>query len=107
MATQGIVSLIVGGKVQVKAVAGCNGFKCRQLCLAIEADNLSTPEEIYDAAKEVSFGCPDCLVVMDAEREIFEGEDELGGLYRKTFDDPVFNPRWAHGMAAYAEYVER
>ena len=56
-------------------------------------------QDIYKMAIENRFGCRECLVVMDNKNVVFKGGDELGPLYRETFNDPSFNPRWKSGIA--------
>lgn len=50
-------------------------------------------------ALENGCGCKECLVVMDSENIIFGGDERMDSLYRETFDDPSFNPRWKIGTA--------
>ena len=55
-------------------------------------------QDIYKMAIENRFGCRECLVVMDNKNVVFKGGDELDPLYRETFNDPSFNPRWKSGI---------
>lgn len=70
-----------------------------------EAGEPITAEWVKREGPALGFGCPRCLVVMD-EREALGAGDELAPLYRQTFDDPRFNPRWQHGTAHHVEVVE-
>lgn len=106
MATQGIVSVTRDGRAIVKAVAGCNGMQAGKLVEAIKARReLVNAETVMLMAQRAFFGCPACLVVLD-EQEALGAIDELPSLYRQTFDDPRFNPRWHRGTADYVEVVE-
>lgn len=106
MATQGVVSIAKSGQTIIKAICGCNGYQAQELVNAVKGKHCDTLtlRSVYDAAREVAFGCRNCLVVMDQEEIIFNGE--LPDLYRKTFDDPEFNPRWENGTADCVEVVE-
>lgn len=106
MATQGIVSIISKGKTLIKAVAGCDGYNAKELAQIIRDNNLGTVEAIYKAAEHASFGCSQCLVVMDGEKVMYNGEGELSDLYKETFNDPRFNPRWENGTAGHIEIIE-
>ena len=109
MATQGIVSVQVGGKTVVKAVAGSDGDHAKLLAAEIRLRKLVTPEDVFEAAKKVGFGNPDVnLVVQGPDKNIFKGDDNLSGLYldRSKFEDPHFNPRWEHGTADYVKVVK-
>jgi hypothetical protein len=105
MATQGLVSVTRNGKVVAKAVAGCDGYNANKLAQAIQANGYFDAEIIAGVAKDVGFGCDDCLVVMDSQGSIIAG-DEPGPLYRQQFSDPLFNPRWECGICAHTEVVE-
>jgi hypothetical protein len=170
MGTQGIVSVIVGGKMEAKVIAGCNGQNAAKLAdlirnytvedelvtglkilgypklaARVELDPEHAPKKVMPSyfrlrplARQAGFGCDDCLIVqamhrgriaedgtplpprlslfgisdLGAEGEELEhrtGEDHLSKLYdrfKRTFDDPRFNPRWERGTAEYVEVVE-
>ena len=106
MATQGIVSITDGGKVILKAVAGCDGYNASKLVAKIKTKNLRSAMEVYDAAVEVGFGCSDDLVVMTRRKTLYRGEGKIPKRYRATFADPKFNPRWVHGTASHTEVIE-
>jgi hypothetical protein len=108
MATQGIVSVVVNGKTVVKAVAGSDGYKANLLAAEIRRDSLVNPDDIFAAAKRLGFGCQENLVVQEPGRNIFEGHEDLAGLYLDPvkFADARFNPRWEHGTAYHTEVVE-
>lgn len=108
MGTQGLVTVTAYGEVVLKAVAGCNGFEAGKLAEAIRSGDIAADiESVYNEARQLGFGCEDCLVVWDAEDRAGAAVQEgLPPLYRETFSDPQFNPRWEHGTAAYVEIVE-
>lgn len=99
MATQGIVSVRENGQVVFKVIAGCDGYNAVKLARRIEEENLRDIDAIYSAALDVDFGESCCLVVMDQVRARYDDEpDALLPLYRKTFSNPRFNPRWESGL---------
>lgn len=99
MSTQGLLTLTRNGEVILKAVCGCNGFNVGALAEKVEGLDILVVNEVYRAAKEVRFGCPACLVVFD-EDEKRSQDDEGLDLYRETFSQPRFNPRWRRGDGA-------
>ncbi len=111
MATQGLISITHANRVVFKIVAGCNGMKAAELAAAIKQTPPKTVAEIFELAGKAGFGCEDCLVVCDPQRpHMASGDshyDEYHRLYRETFEDPRFNPRWEHGTAAYTEVIEQ
>jgi hypothetical protein len=106
MSTQGVCSVVRGGRVTVKVVTGCDGFNIPKLAEAFREMAPVTAQEAYDAAEACGVGCEDCLVVMTDEETLFHGGDDLFPRYRATFADPRFNPRWDIGTAPYVEVVE-
>lgn len=108
MATQGIVSVVKDGSVIIKAVAGSNGYQAGELAAQIRGRKLITPEAVMEAAKQVGFGSQESLVVQSPSENLFEGKEDLTGLYldRTKFADPRFNPRWDCGLAEHIEVVE-
>jgi hypothetical protein len=88
------------GHTVIKIVCGCNGYNAEKLVKIIKDIQPEKIQYIYKIALENRFGCRECLVVMDNENIVFKGGDEeLGQLYRETFDNPSFNPRWNSGIA--------
>jgi hypothetical protein len=102
------VSVTVGGKVVAKAVAGCNGFKARHLAESVRSAADADPQAVYWMARQAGFGCEDCLVVQGPAGAAvgIDIDGEEYDRYRRTFDDPRFNPRWEYGTAEYVEVVE-
>ena len=106
MATQGIVSLVnEQGETLVKVICGCDGYNAEKLANWLKQHPTLDLPEIHHKAIEFDFGCNDDLVVMSANDVYFRGEDDLPDLYRQTFNDPKFNPRWQIGTAPYVEVV--
>jgi hypothetical protein len=103
MTTQAVISLVKKDHTFIKIVCGCNGHNAEKLVKIIKDCQLEKIQnkikDIYKIALENKFGCRECLVVMDNENIVFKGHDELEPLYRETFDNPSFNPRWKSGMA--------
>lgn len=105
MATQGMVVVMDAGGVLVKAVCGCDGYRARALADVVRRRNLRTAQDVFTAAKRVGFGCTNDLVVMDRNTTCTECSDDLPPLYRDTFADPRFNPRWECGLCGNTEIV--
>jgi hypothetical protein len=105
MATQGIVSLVKNGAVALKCVAGCDGYNAPKVADWLRENPDADGRAVYRACIDVGFGCRDCLVVLTPNFHVAECENDLSPLYRKTFLDPRFNPRWDCGLAAHVEVV--
>lgn len=107
MATQGLISILNSdGSVKQKVVIGCDGYRVNDAAQRVLQENAQSLEEVYEAAAQ-EVGCQQCLIVMDAEREIYRGEDdEDRPLYRKTFNDPNFNPRWENGTVYHKVVIQ-
>lgn len=104
--TQGVLSVVQNGKVRLKVVAGCDGARVIGLAARIrELGQLPTIEEVYAMACVIGLGSVQSLVVMNETEMKYEGDGQVGELYRKTFNLPDFNPRWEQGMADYVEIV--
>lgn len=99
MTTQAVISIVKNGRTFIKIVCGCDGYNTEKLVNIIEDKRLDKIQDIYSVALENKFGCKDCLVVMDDNDMIFKGDEEPSSLYRETFDNPSFNPRWKCGIA--------
>lgn len=106
MATQGIVSVVSGGKVVMKVVAGCNGMKAQEVADQLRVGWPHTAADAYTLANTCGFGCEDCLVVVTESETVSEGDEELSASYRETFNDPRFNPRWKQGIAGHTVVIE-
>ena len=99
MATQAIISLLKDGHTFIKIICGCEGYNAEKLVKNIKNGQPDNIKDIYIMALENGLGCVECLVVMNSEHIIFCGDENIGPLYRETFDDPSFNPRWKTGIA--------
>jgi hypothetical protein len=99
MATQAIISLVKNGHTFIKIICGCDGYNSDKLVKIIKDEQPDNIKDVYIMALEAGFGCKECLVVMDSENIVFDGDEKVGQLYRETFDNPSFNPRWKMGIA--------
>jgi len=106
MATQGIVTVMRGGDVIFKIIAGCNGYKAPNLAKELKKFKPRKIERVHKYAELSEFGCKDCLVILSKDDEIFEGLGKLNDKYYNTFNSPRYNPRWEKGTAGYVEVVE-
>ena len=122
MGTQGLVTVASRGKVVAKITAGDNGQKAKEVAEAIALHlNCADPTLLMTIAKQRGFGCEKCRTVATRaggevwllqevsinEHVVFtvNSEDEEYGLWAKTFDIPLFNPRWRHGTADHCYLV--
>ena len=109
MATQGLLSIVQGGQVMAKVIAGADGYNIPHLARALRADPTTDAHELLRRANLFDMGGPSLIVQTSADTYLSEEAmdvDELPEWYRTKFDDPQFNPRWAHGTAEYTEIVE-
>jgi hypothetical protein len=111
--TQGLVTVKSGQKVLMKVVAGSDGNNAKKLADWLRDFWPKSPKQVYKKALKLEFGCDSCLVVITDSQVFFEGKccdsnsfDADNPLYRKTFQQPEFNPRWENGIAEYLEIVE-
>ncbi|MDO8482664.1 MAG: hypothetical protein Q7S86_02500 [bacterium] len=106
--TQGLVTIMHGGKVVMKIVAGCDGMNARKVANAIrKLGRIPSLKNAYEIAEKVEFGSAESLVVMGEKRSKLGGSKErLGPLYRKTFSQPRFNPRWKRGTADHIVVID-
>jgi hypothetical protein len=112
---QGMVVVMRGEHVLMKIVCGCDGGHAPELAQAIRQHGLPSIKDADKLAEAAEFGCSDCRVIV-TESEMYMGshgpmEDEEsmpGGefrLYRETFQQSKFNPRWARGDGAITAFV--
>lgn len=107
MATQGVVSVVHQGRVVLKVIAGCDGYNAKKLSHAIRRlGRVPTLSEAYEMATNVGFGESGNLVVMDERRSKHNTGERLSRLYRRTFEQPLFNPRWKRGTADFVSVVK-
>jgi hypothetical protein len=106
MATQGMVTVRQGGQVVMKIVVGSNGDKAKRVADEIRSLNrVPSRHEAFQLAVRCGFGAKADLVVLNRDGHTPSGET-LHALYRDTFDQPKFNPRWECGIVAELEIVD-
>lgn len=97
MSTTGMVSVTgENNRVALKVIARCNGINVGRVVFALEEWFLQhqafpTLDEAWKIAKWASFGCDDCLVVMNEESAKFRGNPP-DQVFRNTFRRSRFNP---------------
>jgi hypothetical protein len=115
MGTQGVVSVLKGGKVVAKITVGCNGQKAgsvgKEIIAQLRDIDVTRLEIICDYH---GFGDSNCRVIAVRPKagelgllisySIWPGikataDDRTFGRMVKHFDDPTFNSRWEHGTA--------
>lgn len=113
MSTQGMFVVIEKerdkSKVLYKVVCGCDGEEEDLKQLAAEFKDLVTKgkwklgeiplKDLYRVTRR-HIGCKSCLVAMDKKGCHYSGDEDndIDEWYRKTFDNPTFNPRWESGL---------
>lgn len=116
MGTQGLVTVMRGNNVILKFICGCDGYNAKKLASGLKGFvttvynlehfiDLEVIETLRELALGNDFGCRECLVVMNKD-VAYPEDEELSPLYRNTFDNPSFNPRWERGTVEYLEIVE-
>lgn len=118
MGTQAVVSFVRGryDSTEVKVVCGVDGMKAKAFAEHVLKervfDRRFTLKDIYDRALKCGLGSEACLVVCGGDsvnlgyREYTKSDGELDILYRVTFGNPWFNPRWGLGIADYSLVVD-
>jgi len=117
--TQGLITIMFGDNVLMKIVVGCNGYKVKELAKLVKANWPVDVEGAYQLAEQVGFGCQSCRMIITAsgifgvseesgKLENLEESEEFTGakLYRDTFQQSKFNPRWAYGIADRLQIVK-
>jgi len=110
VSTTGIVSVSTRSGFLMKITATCNGMKAPAVADAImgAAQTLNrtpTPDEVYEIARQTDFGCKECLVVMDAEEEVYHGSDIPGPKYREHFARAKYHPAGWRGESEHTAEV--
>ncbi len=88
MSTEGIVSVVKGGRVAMKIVAGCNGMTAPKVAEAIRTlGRVPATEEALHLAAEAKLGCDDCLVIQEPGFHTHFAEDspQVAERYLRTF----------------------
>lgn len=98
--TNGLVSIVDGDKVLLKAVCGCDGYNANKVVESFHhSDAMPNAAELYRKCLDVGFGCQECLVVQSHDGEhcgmIFE-DAPTGRRYAICFNNAALNPRWEH-----------
>ncbi len=104
--TQGIVSVARSGKTILKIIAGSNGMKAGAVVEMIrQKSTVPTVREAYEIAIRCGFGSTNSLVVLGEHGSYHKTGERLHQRYRRTFDQPKFNPRWKNGTADHVKVV--
>jgi hypothetical protein len=104
--TQGMVTILCGGKVAMKIVVGCDGYNASKVSAEVRAmGRTPTVAEALELSERIGFGCDACRVVV-TENEAACRDGDAHQRYRDTFSQPLFNPRWECGLAERLEVVE-
>ena len=100
MSTQGMVTIMDGNTVLMKAICGCDGYNASKLAQKVKRQWPISDEKLYDLAKDSGFGCDACRVVVTGNNTaVWNNQDEdLSDLYFSTIQKPKFNPRWESGI---------
>lgn len=107
MATQGILSIIIEGKVVAKAIVGANGYAMPRIADDVRKNNVTTAQGLLELCH--AHGLSGESLIVQSAPDVWVGdctEGELPAMYAEKFDDPTFNPRWSYGTAAYTEVVD-
>ena len=106
MSTNGMISLVKGGKVIIKIIAGCDGYNAEKTAieimkyLQIDGDEIYL-SDLFEICKLKKFGCDDCLTIMNESKSLSRAQSVEPKEYRETFEDPQFNPRNKNGSVEY------
>ncbi|MFH2136820.1 MAG: hypothetical protein ABII19_04325 [Patescibacteria group bacterium] len=107
MATQGLVTIRSQGRVVMKVVAGCEGRFAKEVAERLRATWSVDSKTAHEIARQIGFGCENCLTVVTEEGILLGGERKpLPSLYRETFQRADFNPRWREGFADFIEIID-
>lgn len=91
MSTNGVVIITDGDGIYAKVLAACSGQAAPDLARALCGSGANTLQAIYELARQVDFGCRECLVVMSS----CEAVHEFGVVpqrYWDTYWDVNVNP---------------
>jgi hypothetical protein len=88
----------------MKIIAGSDGMNGDKLVrLLRKANRIPRLREAHALALSVDFGSKKDLVVIHTRGYYYAGDDDLNKEYRKTFNEPRFNPRWKFSTADYVK----
>lgn len=131
MATLGMVTIKYGNEVLMKVVASCNGMVADKTEEAIKQFIIDskfdltklTSLKVYEIAAENSFGCENCLTILDNEkqftfdsknyslREMVEAFGDHHPDWKRedwitTFNQPRFYSGWKYGTASHIQVIQ-
>ncbi|MBI5071848.1 hypothetical protein HZB93_03090 [Candidatus Falkowbacteria bacterium] len=91
----------------MKVVAGCDGQLAKKIAEELRAAWPVNASQAHAIARKSGFGCANCLVVVTESGIVLCGENwDLPAIYRETFQQPDFNPRWRDGSVDFLEIVD-
>lgn len=99
MATLGLVTVMSEKKVVMKIIAGSDGYFAPQLANKLKNSWPVDIKTAYEMARKIGFGGIEDLVVITESEVYFKGDEDISPLYRETFTQMKFNPRWEIGEA--------
>lgn len=110
MATQGVLSIVVNGKVILKLVTGSNGYDIPKIAEEVKRKRIVNIEDLKALCYEMDF-TPPYLTIQSSPTDFWCIEEDtnledLNELFEIKFNEPEFNPRWSCGLADYVEVVE-
>ena len=104
--TQGLITITEDGNVIMKIVAGSNGMIAEKVAKSlVKIYKRAKLSEVYEMVLDIGFGSQNDLVVINENEQFSKSPDVISPLYRKTFTQPEFNPRWECGLADYVKVV--
>lgn len=104
--TQGMITVKKGNKVLMKIIIGCNGMKVKTVAEEMRKNWPLSAKGAYDLAVRNGLDDTESLVVVTESEIHYEGSDDISPLYRTTFQQPKFNPRWECGIVECLEIIE-
>lgn len=109
MASLGLITITKDGVVTTKIIAGSNIKAGSAVADVLKKNDTSlTLRDIFELAAGAGFGDPEVDLVVMNEQDIYhECDEDISPLYRKTFFQPEFNPRWACGLSDYLEIISK
>jgi len=113
--TQGLLTITLEGRVVLKAVCGCDGENVHSLAEEIKRNGFApSARQMESMAEEHGFGCKNCRVILTGfkrgvqihtKSEPPDVDGDPWKLYRSSFANPNFTPRWERGDGAITEIV--
>lgn len=110
MATQGLLSATKNGKLLFKIITGSDGYNVPKLAQWLKENPSAQMDDVWKQA--ATLFAKDSLVLQLSPTEVICDNEwakpnlDSECLYRTTFENPSFNPRWESGIAEYCETVE-